>query len=156
AGAIAKLLDLYPDNPIIGFGRWVESKKRELQDHHNPKKQKEAIDFIHKQLHLSAEVTPLKFFNNLPWFERKVIDRYYRNRLPEDYTRRLIIDGKPETNEEMGKRQYLARRELIKSMGREISTLALLQEKLIQARANEYKRFIREELDPWIARGRPE
>ncbi|GEM_PF-2959062 len=142
SGAIAALLNGYADNPIIGLGMWTEKLKRALRGQNEKIKPDEAVKLIAKQLDLAAEVAPLKFFHNLPWLERSVLERHYASHLPSGY-RDMNTDDK-----------LKARGDLVKEMEGDFTALSLVEEEFIKRRTEAYKTYLGQK-KAWIDRGSP-
>ncbi len=148
SSAVAHLLedDLY--NPLIGIGLWIEKQRGNLQhnvaddpispeDHeklvrrfgaevaHFHSKGEMAEFLIVKNLRLAAKIAPLKLFNDLTSLRRDVLLRYYG----------------PEVNTPEGVEGAI----LIKegsNLRKDLSALAIVQEKLVVKRADVYKEFL--------------
>ncbi|RJQ38420.1 hypothetical protein C4559_01375 [Candidatus Microgenomates bacterium] len=153
AGAIAHLLDGYRFNPIIGTGMWVERQRRQLG---NTKKlsDQERQEVIHelgvdlggkatvgdraaliisKNLDLSAKITPLKLFHNMIGLKQQVLRNHYGESITED----LVADEKTGRKKPSGR--VIITDENLKD---DLSTLSILQEKILRRRAHEYRDFL--------------
>ncbi|MCL5970187.1 MAG: hypothetical protein M1450_01645, partial [Patescibacteria group bacterium] len=142
AGAIAHLLDGNPFNPIIGTGMWIEKLKRKLPSKKelNPDERKELEDYfkitlpakftegqkaefiISKNLDLSVQITPLKLFYNMIGLKQQVLRNHYGDSIKDEEKGRIII-----TDE---------------NLKDDLSTLSILQEKILRKRAHEYRDFL--------------
>lgn len=144
AGAIAHILDGDPTSTIIGVGLWIEKEKRNLKSSkklNDKEKELYTGEFgqpietegqraeanIRRNLELAAKITPLKLFYNLNGLRQEVL---------RSDTIKSLYGANAVREEEDAPGQILIREEKLE---KDLSRLALVQEKLSRKRIDAYK-----------------
>ena len=159
-GAVAALLKGYRTNPLLGVGMWIEKERMNMRSTKAVKAEmrdeirrvfgkdvkteaEEAEIMIRKNLELATKITPLKLFYELPWFEKRIIEKYY---IPAG--RRSEYDALIKAKKYS--EAFTFRRMRVQEMDADLTALAIVQEKLLAQRAEPFRDYVRR-LREWEA-----